>query len=139
MNNGASETPRAPLISAYGPDGFTIADSFYQGSVLIIGASGSGFSILPWTVKDESELNEQALDVFVELEEKPSLLLIGAGNEATSPHMTLRIAMRRHGIAAEVMSTAACCRTWNLVLSEGRKAALAAIAPQSADKAVSPG
>ena len=39
----------------------------------------------------------------------------------------LRMALTGKGVPLEVQTTPAICRTWNLLLSEGRRAALAAI------------
>ena len=38
------------------------------------------------------------------------------------PMNDLSAALRFHGIALEVMSTPAACRTWNVLMSEGRNA-----------------
>ena len=41
--------------------------------------------------------------------------------------MVLRRDLNAAGLPAEILTTAAACRTWNLLLSEGRKVAFAAL------------
>jgi len=36
--------------------------------------------------------------------------------------------LRAHGVAFELLSTPAACRTWNVLMSEGRAAAAALVA-----------
>ena len=40
----------------------------------------------------------------------------------------LQVALHEQGVSLEIMSTAAACRTWNVLLSEGRHAAVALLA-----------
>ena len=52
----------------------------------------------------------------------PPLFLLGIGDAPIDPMNDLAAALRHHGIALEVMSTPAACRTWNVLMSEGRDA-----------------
>ena len=40
----------------------------------------------------------------------------------------LEVALHERGMSREIMSTPAACRTWNVLLSEGRHAAVALLA-----------
>ena len=64
---------------------------------------------------------------MVKLQEASDPLLLGVGEQMNHPFAKLRMAMTGAGIPLEVQSTPAICRTWNLLLSEGRRVALAAI------------
>jgi len=55
--------------------------------------------------------------------EKPEIIVVGGGWNAPLVPRTLSFAMARHGIGFEVMDTPAACRTFNILLSEGRDAA----------------
>ena len=57
--------------------------------------------------------------------EVPPLLLLGVGAAPLSPLQTLADDLKQKGIALELMSTAAACRTWNVLISEGRNVAAA--------------
>ena len=58
----------------------------------------------------------------------PPLLILGVGEAPMHPFFELGNALRGHGVAFELLSTAAACRTWNVLMSEGRSAAAALVA-----------
>ena len=59
----------------------------------------------------------------------PDILVIGHGCSSSAPlPAELRQAVRAWGIAVEAMATPAACRTYNLLLAEGRRVAAALIA-----------
>lgn len=49
------------------------------------------------------------------------ILLLGTGRKLRFPHPSIMVAFRNRGIGLEVMDTPAACRTYNILLSEGRK------------------
>ena len=129
-----------PLISDYDDGGFTIAGEFYQGSILITGIEGEGFQISPWCVEREGvavdirDDGELTADHFTSLYEgftpqnTPQLILIGVGPELLHPYNILKADLGKMATALEIQSTSAACRTWNLLLSEGRRVVFAGIA-----------
>ncbi|CAI8346376.1 MAG: hypothetical protein CNE91_01565 [SAR116 cluster bacterium MED-G04] len=123
--NGQPNT--SPLIRDYDQGGFTIGDDFHPGSVLINGEEGEGFSIQSWPVNDPEALTVTDFTILLESPQRPDLILLGVGEQMNHPFAKLRMAMTGAGIPLEVQSTPAICRTWNLLLSEGRRVALAAI------------
>jgi uncharacterized protein len=56
------------------------------------------------------------------------LLLIGTGARMAQIDRTLRQALRADGVVIEVMDTGAACRTYNVLMAEGRRVAAALIA-----------
>jgi len=58
-------------------------------------------------------------------EQPPDLLLLGTGRSQRFPPQSLYAALRARGIALEAMNDGAACRTYNILLSEGRHVALA--------------
>ncbi|MGB2302898.1 MAG: Mth938-like domain-containing protein, partial [Candidatus Puniceispirillaceae bacterium] len=58
----------------------------------------------------------------------PEIILFGLGDVATSHLPDIRSALASHQIKMDVMNTPAACRTWNVLLTEGRKAAAALVA-----------
>ncbi|MCE2517358.1 MAG: Mth938-like domain-containing protein [Alphaproteobacteria bacterium] len=125
-------TPAPPLISEYANGGFTIADEFHGGSILITGEDGDGFTIQPWDVADPDEISRASLDAIYSADNRPMLVLIGCGEVMDHPFAKLRAELSKEGIAVEIQPTPAACRTWNLLLSEGRKVAFAGIASSAA-------
>ncbi len=59
------------------------------------------------------------------LDRPPDVLLLGTGGTQRMPPPELFAALARRGIGLEVMDNRAACRTFNLLLSESRNAALA--------------
>ncbi|MGB0914339.1 MAG: Mth938-like domain-containing protein, partial [Phaeobacter italicus] len=56
------------------------------------------------------------------------VLFIGTGAEVAHIPADLRQALEGAGIGVEIMNSPAACRTYNVLLSEGRRIALAALA-----------
>ena len=52
---------------------------------------------------------------------QPEILLIGTGRRLVFPAHSLYAELFRKGIGLEVMDTTAACRTYNILLSEGRE------------------
>lgn len=94
---------------------------------MILGEDISGFSIKPWIVRDREALTTDDFLPALNSPYRPDLLIIGVGEVMDNPFMGLRRDLNAAGLPAEILTTAAACRTWNLLLSEGRKVALAAL------------
>ena len=119
----------SPLIHDYRNGGFTIGEEFRAGSILILGEEGDGFTIDSWHATDPDTLTIDDFNPLLKAKNRPDLILFGVGAVMGHSHAKLRMAMTGMGIPLEVQTTPAICRTWNLLLSEGRRAALAAIPP----------
>lgn len=82
----------------------------------------SGF-VEPWIPVDVSQLT---LDDFEKLLHcKPDVIILGSGKKLKFPNNELRKEFNRLNIGLEVMDTGAACRTYNILLSEGRNVAAA--------------
>ena len=78
-----------------------------------------------WPPASIEELNHQHLETITELQ--PEVVLIGTGEMLVFPDTQLTINLMEQGIGVEVMDTAAACRTYNVLMSELRRVALALI------------
>lgn len=83
--------------------------------------------ITDWVPESVAELDEAALEVLVRL--NPSIILLGTGTEQRFPPSALLAPMLGRGIGIEVMTTAAACRTYNILVAEGRTVAAGMIIP----------
>lgn len=105
----------AKPIDGYGPGFFRIGGEVMEGP-LIIGPKG----ISSWGgYKDVEGLRVLAGEIDV--------LFIGTGPETTHIPTDLRTDLEENGMGVEVMSSPSACRTYNVLLSEGRRIALALI------------
>lgn len=79
--------------------------------------------IEPWQVAGFESLCAEDIDQIAAL--KPEVVLLGTGTNHRFIHPKLTIALTELGISLECMSTAAACRTYNILMSEGRNVAAA--------------
>jgi len=110
--NEVSFNDSAP-VEGYGPGFFRIGGAVYEGAVL---TGGKGTQL--WGgYADVEALLALAGDIDV--------LFLGTGAEIAHIPADLRTALEKAGLGVEVMSSPAAARTYNVLLSEGRRIALA--------------
>jgi uncharacterized protein len=122
-------TPLIPqgrqIIEGYGDDGFRISGRRIEGSVLVFPDKA-----VPWPVSEIGALSLGSLDEIGTAGRAGSveLLLVGTGARMAQIDRGLRQALRADGVVIEVMDTGAACRTYNVLMAEGRRVAAALIA-----------
>lgn len=109
-------------IDSYGPGFFRINDAVIEGSILMR-ADGA----MAWAGLDD-------IAQVVEAHGDADVVFFGMGADIAILPEAAQAALREAGIAFEAMSTPAACRTYNILLSEGRNvgAALLALPPVQA-------
>lgn len=120
-------TPQVPagrqVIQAYGNGGFRIAGRRHDGSVLVFPDR-----TLPWPVSDAASITREALEPILSASSEVRVLLIGCGRRGATLASGLRAVLHGAGVGLECMDTGAACRTFNVLLAEGRAVAAALIA-----------
>jgi uncharacterized protein len=81
--------------------------------------------ITAWPARSVAALAADHLAALVELE--PEIVLLGTGSRFEFPEPALLAPLYRAGIGVEVMDTPAACRTYNILLGEGRNVVAALI------------
>lgn len=106
----------AQLVRSYGPEGFRIGQDSYAGHVLVLPAQ---------TVAWSGELTIEALAPLLSADPATEIIIIGTGkrHEMVSPE--LKRALKVRGVGIDTMDTGAACRTFNVLLGEGRRVAAA--------------
>lgn len=115
-----------PPIDGYGDGGFRIDQKRVKGSMLLLPDGSFG----PWAAATPEDILPSALTDLLTHREVFDLILIGTGaTHALLPKDT-RVFLREEGVHAEIMTTGAAARTYNVLLGEGRRigAALLAVA-----------
>lgn len=113
--------PDSQVINGYFGGGFRVAGVRYQGAMIIHPDRSAAWS------------GEITIEAFAEaLSDDVEVLIIGTGSTFELVQPALRIALRQRGIGVEAMTTPAACRTFNVLLTEGRKVA-AAMLPMPED------
>lgn len=74
-----------------------------------------------WPVDDVSRF--AAEDFAAIIESRPEIVVLGTGWQPALPPREVLFTMARHGIGFESMDTPAACRTFNILINEGRRAA----------------
>jgi uncharacterized protein len=122
-------TPLIPagrqIVESYGGGRFRVSGAVHEGSVLVFPAR-----TLAWPVAAMDQLNEQTLaPVIAEAQAGGiDLLLLGCGARMALMPGPLRQHLRAAGVVVEAMDTGAACRTYNVLMADGRRVAAALIA-----------
>ena len=83
--------------------------------------------VFDWSIADPNDLSLAALEIVFQADPAVEVLLFGCGPRMTLVKPSLRQAIRDNGVAMDPMDTGAACRTYNILLSEGRRVAAALI------------
>ncbi len=103
----------AQPVDGYGPGFFRIAGQVHQGP-LLLGPDG----VQTWGGYDD-------LQPLLDLAPQIDVLFLGTGAEIAHAPAALRQTLEAAGLGVEVMNAPAACRTYNVLLSEGRRIAAA--------------
>lgn len=102
------------FIRSVSDKGIRVADDYYTSAFII-----SGQRIVPeWKVDSVSDITESGLQVIFDLQ--PEVVLIGTGNKQVFLPPPIQAHFFRRSIGFEVMTTDAACRTFNVLVAEGR-------------------
>ncbi len=96
--------------------GLVINDRRYTSSVIV----GARLLNADWPVLNLDDLNESTIEPLIE--HRPEVVVIGVGKIQTFPDPAIQLAFMRHGVGIECMTLDAACRTFNVLMSENRRA-----------------
>ncbi len=103
----------AKPIDGYGPGFFRIGGKVIEGAVTVM-PSG----ITSWGGYDDTA-------ALLAMADKVDVIFVGTGAEIAHPPAAFRETLEAAGLGVETMASPAACRTYNVLLSEGRRVALA--------------
>ena len=110
--NEISYNNAAP-VDGYGPGFFRIGGTVHNGPVLT-----SPLGTVAWKGYADTQ-------PLLQLTEYIDVLFIGTGSELVQIPPEMRNTLEDAGIGVEIMNSPAACRTYNVLLAEGRRVALA--------------
>ena len=102
------------VIRNHSEKGFLVGNKLYQHSIII-----DVFSLSEWKLRNNT-IEDSDFNFLDNLNSYPELVLLGVGNIIEEPFFEIRSKMSKLSIPIEIMTTPAACRTWNVLLSEGR-------------------
>jgi uncharacterized protein len=110
-------------VTAYGTGWLEINARRYEHALLVQPEA----PVVPWAPARFEELAAEHFEAIVEHAPEVVLLGTGATQRFAHPRLTAALAARRIGV--ETMDTGAACRTYNILMSEGRKVLAALLTP----------
>jgi uncharacterized protein len=114
-------------IKAYEPGRVQIRDRYFSTSLIVLPDQ----LLADWQAR--SAVGLRAADLEPVLDKRPEVLILGTGETQVFPDPATFVTLMDFGIGFEVMDNAAACRTYNVLVAEDRRAALALILPGSGD------
>jgi uncharacterized protein len=112
----AERAPNLNTVTGYGPGYIEINGARRRGN-LILAAS----SVQAWSAAGFESLQPSDFDPVVSL--GADVVLLGTGLRHRLVHPRLTAALAQAGIALEPMDTRAACRTYNILVADGRRVA----------------
>jgi uncharacterized protein len=122
-------TPLIPagrqIIESYGDGRFRVSGVLFEGSVLVFPERTE-----PWPVAEAAAIDAASLDPVraAGAAGAVEVLLLGCGPRMALVTEAVRRPLREAGVVVEPMDTGAACRTYNVLMAEGRRVAAALIA-----------
>ncbi len=102
-------------VDGYGPGFFRVADQLHNGAMFLT-AEG----VKPWGGYAD-------LTPLIDSVGTYDFVFVGTGADIAPVPKDIRETLENAGVAIEVMSSPSACRTYNILLSEGRRVALAVL------------
>ena len=102
------------LFTGYGPGWVEVNRKRYAASLVVSG----DLLTSDWPLASVNELGADHMAAILAM--KPELVLLGTGETFAFPEPARLAPLHKAGIGVEVMDTPAACRTYNILLGEGR-------------------
>ncbi|MGE0803792.1 MAG: Mth938-like domain-containing protein [Lautropia sp.] len=122
MKLHADRTDALNTVTGYGEGWFEINRVRHAGAI-VLRPEGD---VAAWPVAGFDALTEA--DFAALLAPRPEVVLFGSGPTHRFPPPRLTAALMRAGVGVEVMASPAACRTYNILIGEGRQV-VAALLP----------
>lgn len=102
------------MFTGYGEGYVEVNRVRFQESLVVTGER----IVKDWPIGSVDELQADHLAAIIEL--KPAIVLLGTGARFQFPDPARLAPLYKAGIGVEVMDTPAACRTYNILMGEGR-------------------
>ena len=103
------------LIRAWEPGRVRIAERWIEGNVIV----AADRLIEGWAAPRPLGLTVADLGPALALE--PTIIVLGTGTQRSLPDVELMAALAERAVGLEIMNTPAACRTFNVLVQEGRR------------------
>jgi uncharacterized protein len=106
-------------ITSYGADYVAINLQRHEGSIIVMPET----PVIAWPVSSFEALTPEDFDALIAI--APEVVVFGSGTRLRFPHPRLVAKLSQQRIGVETMDFGAACRTYNILMSEGRRVAAA--------------
>jgi uncharacterized protein len=107
--------PSLNTVSAYGPDYIEINAQRYSQSLLLSPES----PVIEWSCTRFEDIKTEDFEQIAKLD--PAVVIFGSGQRIRFPQAALIAPLIARNIGLETMDLQAACRTYNVLMAEGRK------------------
>lgn len=107
--------PSLNTVSAYGPDYIEINAQRYTQSLLLSPES----PVIEWSCTRFEDIKTEDFEQIAKLD--PAVVIFGSGQRIRFPQAALIAPLIARNIGIETMDLQAACRTYNVLMAEGRK------------------
>jgi uncharacterized protein len=121
MKFSAADTSGGHLITAYGQGRIQVGEASYLSSLIVTPER----IVADWTPRSASQVGVADLARVLELD--PEIIVLGTGARQVFPEPTVYTEVMARRVGIEIMDTGAACRTYNILMAEGRKVAAALV------------
>jgi uncharacterized protein len=111
------------FVRSVSSTGIEIVNRLYPGPLIL----SAGAVVDHWDAGNPDDLSDRQLKPVFDLE--PEVVLIGTGASQIFLAPEVMMCFYQRGVGVEVMTTDAACRTFNVLVSEGRKVVAALLPP----------
>ena len=108
------------IIQSYAGGIFKVSGEVFKGPVLVQPEASVAWRT---SVQDISDLSEDDFSQLLAQADSIDVLLLGCGKEIAFLDKALKQALSDQGLPIEVMDSGAACRTYNVLMAEGRRVA----------------
>lgn len=123
MKFTAATASDALFVRSYDARGLATREGRFTSSTVLTASR----CVADWPPRSAAEVTLGHLATVLDL--GPEVVLLGTGERQVFPDMRLYAHLASRGVGLEVMDTGAACRTYNVLLHEGRRVALAVLIP----------
>ena len=115
-------TPLVPkgqqIIQSYAHGRFKVSGESYDGAVFVMPEE-----TVPWQVERSSydDLQCDDFSYLIARKEHYDVFILGMGERMSAIPVALKLSLKNQGVHMDFMDTGAACRTYNVLMAEGRR------------------
>lgn len=108
------------VIQSYSGGKFRVSGTVYEGAIIV-----TPDEVFSWAPANPENITVEDFDALAQKHAELDVVLLGTGKVMKILKPELRRALKERGLVVESMDTGAACRTYNVLMAEGRRVAAA--------------